>query len=214
MENENPINELQTDEAEKIDITETSEDLTKLDSFEEGAEENVAAVPEYEPKNKYEKLLYRVYKDENLSEMLKISSYAIVVLTIYAFLSCLITTAAENLIGAIELILITGVPFVLVSVLRYAVNAPRPYELIEFYEKKPKDKTGRSFPSRHVFSVFVIGVALIPTNILLGITLLFLGIALAAIRVLMGIHFIRDVLAGAAIGVLSGVIGLLILHFV
>ena len=105
-------------------------------------------------------------------------------------------------------------PFVALTVMRLVINAPRPYELLEFYEKKPKNKSGRSFPSRHVFSVFVIGTVMIPTSAFLGAALLVLGAALGAMRVLLGVHFIRDVVAGALIGVLSGVVGLLVLTLI
>ena len=181
----------------------------------EAEEESTAcAVPEYEPKNKFEKCLYKVYRDESLSEMLRISSLAIVVLIVYACLSTFFVTLAENPFKAIELLLLTGVPFVAVSVARKIINAPRPYEVLEFYEKKPKAKSGSSFPSRHVFSVFVIAMALIVENVFLGAGLLLLGIALAAMRVLMGIHFIRDVVAGGIIGIVTGAIGLIFLYLI
>lgn len=211
---------------EKKDILNDSEEaLEKSESAEEKAEalvsedaeafsENQEDKTEYEPKNKYERALYRVYKDENLFEMMKISSYAIVALTVYAFFMRIVDLISENLIGVVDLLLITGVPFVTVSIMRCVFNAPRPYELLEFYEKKPKAKLGKSFPSRHVFSVFVIATALLPSNLFLGIALLALGAALAVMRVLMGMHFIRDVAAGALMGIISAALGLIIVYFV
>ena len=167
--------------------------------------------PEYVPKNKYEKVLYGVYRDEGLSETLRVASLAIVAVTVYAFFVHCLHLLSENPLLLAEKLIITAVPFIALSVMRYMINAPRPYELIEFYEKKPKGKSGCSFPSRHVFSVFVIATVMLPQNIALGIGLLLLGAVLGVMRVLLGVHFIRDVVAGALIGVISGAIGLLTL---
>ena len=48
------------------------------------------------------------------------------------------------------------VGFIAVSVFRYIVNRPRPYEKFDMPPVIPKDTLGRSFPSRHVFSAFII----------------------------------------------------------
>ncbi|MBE6537001.1 MAG: phosphatase PAP2 family protein [Ruminococcaceae bacterium] len=170
--------------------------------------------PEYVPKSRYEKVLYSVYRDEGLSEILRVASIAIVALTAYFFFVHVLKLFEKGPLLALEALIITGVPFIALSVMRVLINAPRPYELFEFYEKKPKGKSGRSFPSRHVFSVFVIGTVLVPSNALLGIGILVLGAMLAAMRVLLGVHFIRDVAAGALIGTISGALGLLILTWI
>ena len=185
------------------------------EAFDEAADDTEKAKkPEYVPKNKYENTLYRVYCDDGLSEILRISSLAIVAVTVYAFFAHILKLIEVSPLLAVEILLITGVPFLAVSVMRKIINAPRPYELLEFYEKKPKDKKGSSFPSRHVFSVFVIATVIVPTNIALGIGLFVLGAALASIRVVLGVHFIRDVVAGALIGVVSGAVGLLALTLI
>ena len=194
---------------ETSDILELETELVDEDAAEDMPEEEKK--PEYVPKNKYEKALYRVYSDEGLSETLRVASLAIVAISVYAFFTHCLQLLANSPIYLIETLIITGVPFVALTVMRLMINAPRPYELLEFYEKKPKNKAGRSFPSRHVFSVFVIATVMIPTSALIGSLLIVLGAALAAMRVLLGVHFIRDVAAGAAIGVISGVIGLLTL---
>ena len=45
-----------------------------------------------------------------------------------------------------------------VSVSRKIINEPRPYEKYGVPPVLDKDTSGKSFPSRHVFSVFVIAV--------------------------------------------------------
>lgn len=115
---------------------------------------------------------------------------------------------------ALKLSIMAAVPFVILSVLRVLINSQRPYEVFdipEFYELREKRKSGRSFPSRHVFSAFLIGVLWIPYALPFGIAAILLGILMAAERVARGIHFVKDVLVGAVIGILSGVIGILIL---
>ena len=110
----------------------------------------------------------------------------------------------------VEVIVGAAVPFVFVSIVRRLIRAPRPYELYDFYENLPKDKSGSSFPSRHAFSAFVIGTLAMPHSIILGVCVLALGVILSVARVLLGIHFIRDILAGALVGAISGILALLI----
>lgn len=115
---------------------------------------------------------------------------------------------------ALKLSIMAAVPFVILSVLRVLINSQRPYEVFdiqEFSELREKKKSGRSFPSRHVFSAFLIGVLWIPYALPFGIAAILLGVLMALERVARGIHFIQDVLVGAVIGILSGVIGILIL---
>lgn len=210
------------DNEELSDVSEcdAAEHFTDADGAEsyaeneaEAAEADESSEPEYEPKNRYEKLLYRVYRDDSLAEIIRIASYAIAALTVYAFFSRLVALV-ETPIEILKILVVTGVPFVAVSILRVLINAPRPYELLEFYKKKPKGKAGHSFPSRHVFSVFVIASVLLTWNPLVGVGLMLLGALLAFLRVALGIHFVRDVVAGGLIGLASGGIGLLVLHFI
>ena len=56
-------------------------------------------------------------------------------------------------------IIVPLVGFIAVSVFRYIVNRPRPYEKFDMPPVIPKDTHGRSFPSRHVFSAFIIALS-------------------------------------------------------
>ena len=100
-----------------------------------------------------------------------------------------------------------AVGLVFVSILRRLINAPRPYEKYDFRPLLPKDKKGESFPSRHLFSVFMIAMAYYYVYVPMGIYLTVLGVLLGVLRVVGGVHFPKDVLVGAAIGVLLGGIG-------
>ena len=214
VDSEESVKEAVESVTEENGVEENFDEFPK-EAFDEAADDTEKAnKPEYVPKNKYENTLYKVYCDDGLSEILRISSLAIVAVTVYAFFAHILKLIEVSPLLAVEILLITGVPFLAVSVMRKMINAPRPYELLEFYEKKPKDKKGSSFPSRHVFSVFVIATVIVPTNIALGIGLFALGAALGLIRVILGVHFIRDVVAGALIGVISGAVGLLTLTLI
>ncbi|MGM9680216.1 MAG: phosphatase PAP2 family protein [Eubacteriales bacterium] len=94
--------------------------------------------------------------------------------------------------------------FVLFSVVRRLINAKRPYEVLEIKPLIHKNSKGKSFPSRHVFSIFVIAMTFLHVCLPLGIVFLVFGILLALIRVIGGVHFPRDVIVGALIGILCG----------
>jgi membrane-associated phospholipid phosphatase len=110
----------------------------------------------------------------------------------------------------VGILTVTGSSFIAVTVVRRIINAPRPYELIPVFDRYPKSKKGKSFPSRHVFSIFLISAVIAFDCLWAGIVLGFLGIILACCRVLTGIHFVRDAVAGAISGVLCGCVGMFI----
>lgn len=101
---------------------------------------------------------------------------------------------------------IPGISFVAVSIFRKCYNAKRPYEIYDFKPLIPKDTIGKSFPSRHVFSIFVIGTTLLYHYMFTGVLILYMGCLLAAIRVITGVHFPKDVIAGGLIGILCGAV--------
>lgn len=104
----------------------------------------------------------------------------------------------------VKAVLIPAISFVLVSAFRRVVSAPRPYEVLDITPIIHKDTRGKSFPSRHVFSVFVIAMVLLWLEPPIGILFLLMGVLLATCRVIGGVHWLRDVLAGAVIGICAG----------
>lgn len=97
--------------------------------------------------------------------------------------------------------------FLLVSFLRILIHAKRPYEKFGVAPVLEKDTVGKSFPSRHVFSVFIIGMTFFYQCWWIGILFMGIGILLGIIRVLGGVHEPRDVIAGAIAGIICGVVG-------
>ena len=94
--------------------------------------------------------------------------------------------------------------FLLVSVFRRLHNAPRPYEALPIAPLIGREKAGRSFPSRHVASAFLIGCAFWYLSPWLGLPVFLAGVGMAVVRPLAGVHFPRDTAAGAAFGLLFG----------
>jgi membrane-associated phospholipid phosphatase len=100
--------------------------------------------------------------------------------------------------------------FVLGTLLRAAINRPRPYEALNFTPLFPKDTKGQSMPSRHCFSAAAIVAAAFTVWVPLGVTACLLAAVVAVTRVLTGVHYPSDVLAGLAFGAGAAVIGFLL----
>ena len=162
----------------------------------------------------YEKMYRAVYSRPRLASALRLLDRAAVVFSVVAYGVLLALSFLSSTLVGIKAIALTAVPFVLLSLFRRVLSLPRPYEVYDFGAlgiSAPRDKSGSSFPSRHVFSAFIIGTLFLSSQPVLGAIVLLMGVALGACRVLRGIHFIRDTIAGALIGTICGVIGLFIL---
>ena len=96
--------------------------------------------------------------------------------------------------------------FVILSLLRKKVNAPRPYEVWEIVPLLDRDSPGQSMPSRHVFSATIISMACLHASLIVGFILLILSVFLGLVRVLGGVHYPKDVLVGYACGLVWGVL--------
>jgi membrane-associated phospholipid phosphatase len=106
----------------------------------------------------------------------------------------------------IKILYVAGIPYLILSFFRTKINTRRPYEVYSFTPLIARKSNGKSFPSRHVFSIFIIATLLYFQYCWLGVIFYGLGILLAIIRVVTGVHFPKDVVVGAIIGVLSGVV--------
>ena len=156
-------------------------------------------------------LLKKIYSKPRLYGYMSLLSHAAVIVTALSFIPLRWGAFLICWVSCVKVIIITASPLLLVTVLRAYVNAPRPYDLYDFYEHKPRGGTGHSFPSRHAYSVFAIASVSMFIYPVMGAILLALGIIICVTRVLLGIHFIRDVAAGAVTGAVCGVLGVLIL---
>lgn len=91
--------------------------------------------------------------------------------------------------------------FILLSIVRNKLNVPRPYASFAYEPILKREKEGNSFPSRHVFSIFVISTGFLSIHYYLGFFLLFLGVILALCRYYGGVHYLKDVIVGAICGI-------------
>ena len=96
--------------------------------------------------------------------------------------------------------------FVILSLLRKKINAPRPYEVWEIVPLLDRDSPGQSMPSRHVFSATIISMACLHASLTMGMICLTLSAFLGLVRVLGGVHFPKDVVVGYICGLMWGVI--------
>ena len=155
-------------------------------------------------------LLIKVYNSRTFCKFLSILSHIVSLACVAMFLACLgYFTYLESYLSAAKISVCLLVGYIFVTGLRDIVDAPRPYELYDFYEVKPKNRKGKSFPSRHAYSAFAIAVAAFSVHVALGALFVLLAASMCAARVLLGIHFIRDVAAGSLIGVIAGICALM-----
>jgi len=97
--------------------------------------------------------------------------------------------------------------FLACTLIRHAFHAKRPYETPGFVPLISREKTGDSFPSRHMTCAAVIASAYGDVYPAVGAVLAAAALGIAAARVLAGIHFPRDVVAGSALGLAFGIVG-------
>ena len=118
-------------------------------------------------------------------------------------LLCILTIKNIAMISFID---IPALCFLALTFFINVVKKKRPYEKLPIQSLIKKDKKGQSFPSRHVFSIFLIATLWFCFWKPVGIFLFIAGVFLAIVRVIGGVHFVTDVCAGALLGVLAGLI--------
>ena len=94
--------------------------------------------------------------------------------------------------------------FVILSLFRKKINHPRPYETWDISPLLEKDSSGKSMPSRHVFSATIISMACLHASLPVGLACLLFSALLGLVRVLGGVHYTKDVLVGYACGLMWG----------
>ncbi len=114
-------------------------------------------------------------------------------------------------IRIIRCTLVPLIAFVLTTVIRSTINAPRPYEKLDITPLIKKDTRGNSFPSRHTACIVIIAAAWYYIFPPVGIFLTAVSIIIMVIRPLSGVHFPVDVAAGAILSALCGIIGFVLI---
>lgn len=148
--------------------------------------------------------LYQLFKTEKRRMLLivldRLITYAIVLYFGGLLVYLLITQDTRFL----WVFMIPAIFLVIVSVMRRVIDQPRPYEVFACKPVLPKEKKGRSMPSRHVASASMISMVTFYLFGIWGIIPMAFTILLALIRVVGGVHFLKDVSVGLACGILAG----------
>ncbi len=106
----------------------------------------------------------------------------------------------------IKVLTIPAVTFLAVTVMRILINRPRPYEKYSFTPVFPKDTKGKSFPSRHTASAFIISYAFLYICPVLGVISMVISAFLSLLRPVVGVHYVSDVLGGFLVSSLLGIV--------
>lgn len=105
-----------------------------------------------------------------------------------------------------KILLVPAGVFTLVTTLRIMINEQRPYEKYKIESVFAKTTSGKSMPSRHTASAFVIAMAFLRVNVPIGIVFLVMAFLIMCSRICAGVHYIRDVVAGATISIVAGIV--------
>ncbi|MDO4841871.1 MAG: phosphatase PAP2 family protein [Phoenicibacter congonensis] len=138
-------------------------------------------------------------------EPLEIANYCLVAVGVIAFAILIGLTFFTNIYLCIKISLVCAISFVLVTILRKVLNFERPQIEGAIYSKK----AGEAFPSRHTFSLMMIGLSWLNVNVLVGFILCGLTMVLGGIRIAMGAHSVRDVYGAIIIAITCSLAGFL-----
>ncbi len=158
-------------------------------------------------KEQYLKITEPLRQDSQKAEKVKNVNRILTSLVFFIYPLYLIVLFIEKDVWLWRALIVPAVSFILLTIVRRMINAPRPYERFGIPPVIDKDTKGKSFPSRHVFSVFIIAMTIFYAHPGPGIILGGIGILLGITRVRAGVHEPRDVIAGGISGILCGVIG-------
>ncbi len=157
-------------------------------------------------------LVENVKKKSYLVFLIKFFNQSITTIIYLLYPLILIYLGINKDMRGIALFFIPLIFFVLLSFIRKKINGERPYVIYNYEPILKREKPGESFPSRHVFSIFIISTGIYTIFPKLGIILLVFGVILALCRFLGGVHFFKDVFVGALCGILPWVLWALMLQ--
>ncbi len=142
---------------------------------------------------------------ERRQKQLKILNASLCTVFVLSYLLMLLFAWKDSPALLLRMLSLSATAFLLVSLIRYLVAAPRPST------EEAKKKKSPSFPSRHTFSAFYLSALAFRFSSAASMLLYAAAICLGATRVFLGLHHQRDVVAGAALGVLLSVVSLLLM---
>ena len=156
----------------------------------------------------YDHIAGKIKNNTLFLRLLRVFNRFMTVVMPIVYLTLLVITYLQEGLGK-QVLMYVFVPasgFVILSLLRKKLNAPRPYEVWEIVPLLDRDSPGQSMPSRHVFSATIISMACLHDSLIVGFILLILSVFLGLVRVLGGVHYPKDVVVGYACGLVWGVL--------
>lgn len=156
----------------------------------------------------YDHIAGKIKNNTLFLRLLRVFNRFMTVVMPIVYLTLLVATYLQEGLGK-QVLMYVFVPasgFVILSLLRKKLNAPRPYEVWEIVPLLDRDSPGQSMPSRHVFSATIISMACLHDSLIVGFILLILSVFLGLVRVLGGVHYPKDVVVGYACGLVWGVL--------
>lgn len=157
---------------------------------------------------KYKKVIEVFRKSRTGVYLLRRLDFGITWITIIAYVALLVYLFFTDHTKCYPVLIIPGICFGIITVFRNVYSAKRPYEVFDILPLIEKETKGKSFPSRHVFSIFMIGMTYWFVCKPIAILLFVLGVILGLIRVIAGLHYPRDVIAGMLVALIGGGVGL------
>ena len=103
-----------------------------------------------------------------------------------------------------KLVLVPMHVFLGVTLLRVIIDEQRPYERFDTPSVFGKTTKGKSFPSRHTASAFIIAMAFMYVDFWWGMLAMLIALLIELSRIMAGALYIHDVLAGMAISIVAG----------
>lgn len=156
----------------------------------------------------YDHIAGKIENKPFLLRLLKSFNRFMTVVMPIVYLTLLVITYLQEGLGkqVLMYVFIPASGFVILSLLRKKINAPRPYEEWTVKPLLDRDSPGQSMPSRHVFSATIISMACLHASLSVGVISLVLSALLGLVRVLGGVHFPKDVVVGYICGLAWGVL--------
>ena len=156
----------------------------------------------------YDQIAGNIENKRFLLSLLRAFNRFMTVIIPIVYLAMLATTYFQEGLGK-QVWIYVFVPasgFVILSLLRKKINAPRPYDEWDIKPLLDRDSPGQSMPSRHVFSATIISMACLHASLSVGVILLVLSALLGLVRVSGGVHYLKDVVVGYICGLAWGVL--------
>ncbi len=127
--------------------------------------------------------------------------YFTIIIYMALLIYCLVRGAYYQFFNAV---LTPAITFIVVTIIRRLINAPRPYKVYSIEPLIAKKKDGESFPSRHTLSITIIAMTGLYIWWPVGVVLWIMSVCMGISRVVAGVHFPKDVLAAGIISIVAG----------